>query len=334
MDKTLGILGFGRIGQLVARARAGLRHAGRRLRPVRRRRALPRARRREGARPRDEVYAEADFITLHLPKTPETEGWLDAEAFAKMQGRRARPERRPRPADRRRGPAGRRWTPARSAARRSTSSAPSRSPTTRCSAYPNVDRHAAPRRLDGRGDRPRRLPGRRAGRRRADRRRGHDRRQRAGRRRRGPRGARARSCRSAARSAGSPPCSAEGSRSTASRSSTSAGSPSATRRPLDDRGAARRPRGPHRGGRQRGQRAARSPHERGIEVAETSSTTRARLHRPRARHASSPATAASASSARRSAAATARTCSRPGASASTSSSRTTSRSSATATCPA
>ena len=33
----------------------------------------------------DQVYAEADFITVHLPKTPETENWLDAEAFAKMK---------------------------------------------------------------------------------------------------------------------------------------------------------------------------------------------------------------------------------------------------------
>ena len=33
----------------------------------------------------DEVYAAADFITVHLPKTPETEGWLNAEAFAKMK---------------------------------------------------------------------------------------------------------------------------------------------------------------------------------------------------------------------------------------------------------
>ena len=47
-EKTLGILGFGRIGQLVAAARARLRDARDRLRPVRRRRALPRARRREG----------------------------------------------------------------------------------------------------------------------------------------------------------------------------------------------------------------------------------------------------------------------------------------------
>ncbi len=33
----------------------------------------------------DAVYAAADFITVHLPKTPETEDWLDAEAFAKMK---------------------------------------------------------------------------------------------------------------------------------------------------------------------------------------------------------------------------------------------------------
>ena len=47
-EKTLGVLGFGRIGQLVATARAGVRHARARLRPVRGRRALPRAGRREG----------------------------------------------------------------------------------------------------------------------------------------------------------------------------------------------------------------------------------------------------------------------------------------------
>jgi D-3-phosphoglycerate dehydrogenase len=33
----------------------------------------------------DDLYAQADFITVHLPKTPETEGWLGAEAFAKMR---------------------------------------------------------------------------------------------------------------------------------------------------------------------------------------------------------------------------------------------------------
>ena len=33
----------------------------------------------------DDVYAVADFLTLHLPKTPDTEGWLDAEALAKCK---------------------------------------------------------------------------------------------------------------------------------------------------------------------------------------------------------------------------------------------------------
>src|ERR671938_332857 len=33
----------------------------------------------------DDIYARADFLTLHLPKTPETEGWLDAEALAKCK---------------------------------------------------------------------------------------------------------------------------------------------------------------------------------------------------------------------------------------------------------
>jgi D-3-phosphoglycerate dehydrogenase len=84
MDKTLGILGFGRIGQLVAeRARSfGMRVLA--FDPF-----VSAERYRElgvdKAESSDEVYAEADFLTLHLPKTPETEGWLDAEALAKCK---------------------------------------------------------------------------------------------------------------------------------------------------------------------------------------------------------------------------------------------------------
>ena len=83
-EKTLGVLGFGRIGQLVAqRARAF------NMRVVAYDPFVGSERYRElgveqAASP-DDVYAAADFLTLHLPKTPDTEGWLDAEALAKCK---------------------------------------------------------------------------------------------------------------------------------------------------------------------------------------------------------------------------------------------------------
>ena len=84
LDKTLGILGFGRIGQLVAtRAQAfGMKVIA--FDPfigAERYRELGVAQ----AESADQLYAESDFITLHLPKTPDTEGWLNAEAFAQMK---------------------------------------------------------------------------------------------------------------------------------------------------------------------------------------------------------------------------------------------------------
>ncbi|CAN5590567.1 phosphoglycerate dehydrogenase [soil metagenome] len=83
-EKTLGILGFGRIGQLVAaRARAFC------MRVIAFDAFVAEERFRElgveRADTSDAVYAEADFITLHLPKTPQTEDWLDAETLAKMK---------------------------------------------------------------------------------------------------------------------------------------------------------------------------------------------------------------------------------------------------------
>ena len=82
--KTLGVLGFGRIGQLVAeRARGfGMRVVG--FDPfvsAERYRELG----VEKAESSTDLYAEADIVTLHLPKTPDTAGWLDAEAFAQMK---------------------------------------------------------------------------------------------------------------------------------------------------------------------------------------------------------------------------------------------------------
>jgi D-3-phosphoglycerate dehydrogenase len=83
-EKTLGILGFGRIGQLVAqRARAFGMHVIAYDPYVGAERYRELGVEKAGAS--DDVYAVADFITLHLPNTPETAGWLDAEALAKCK---------------------------------------------------------------------------------------------------------------------------------------------------------------------------------------------------------------------------------------------------------
>ena len=83
-EKTLGVLGFGRIGQLVAQRALGFGMHVLAFDPyvgAERYRELG----VEKAASSDEVYERADFITLHLPKTPETADWLDAAAFAKMR---------------------------------------------------------------------------------------------------------------------------------------------------------------------------------------------------------------------------------------------------------
>src|SRR4051794_5100493 len=83
-EKTLGVLGFGRIGQLVAQRARGF---GMRVLAFDAYVAEERFRElgADRAQTSDEVYAEADFITVHLPNTPDTEDWLNAEAFAKMK---------------------------------------------------------------------------------------------------------------------------------------------------------------------------------------------------------------------------------------------------------
>ena len=82
--KTLGVLGFGRIGQQVARRATGLgMHviaydpfvAAERFREL----GIERVETTE------DVYARAEFLTLHLPLTSETRGSLDAAAFAHMR---------------------------------------------------------------------------------------------------------------------------------------------------------------------------------------------------------------------------------------------------------
>ncbi|WP_242396201.1 2-hydroxyacid dehydrogenase [Anaeromyxobacter oryzisoli] len=77
--KTLGIVGFGRIGQAVARRAAGFEmkvlYTGPREVP------FPGARRL----PLEALLAESDFVSLHVPLTPDTEHLLSAERIARMK---------------------------------------------------------------------------------------------------------------------------------------------------------------------------------------------------------------------------------------------------------
>ena len=82
--KTLGVLGFGRIGRQVARRALGLG-----LRVVGYDPFVAPERIRElgaeHARTPVEVFAAAEFLTLHLPLTDDTRGFLDGAAFEQMR---------------------------------------------------------------------------------------------------------------------------------------------------------------------------------------------------------------------------------------------------------
>jgi D-3-phosphoglycerate dehydrogenase len=82
--KTLGVLGFGRIGQLVAERAKGFGMTVVAFDPfvaAERYRELGVERAESSA----DLYSRADIVTLHLPKTPETANWLDAEAISQMR---------------------------------------------------------------------------------------------------------------------------------------------------------------------------------------------------------------------------------------------------------
>lgn len=83
-DKTLGVLGFGRIGQMVAERAKGLHMnviaydpfvADSRFREL----GVERAERAE------DLYAVSDIVSLHMASTAETRGILNAAAFAAMK---------------------------------------------------------------------------------------------------------------------------------------------------------------------------------------------------------------------------------------------------------
>jgi D-3-phosphoglycerate dehydrogenase len=83
-EKTIGILGFGRIGQLVAERAKSFGMAVLAYDPYV---AAERYRELgvERAENKEELYERADFVTIHLPKTAETLNYVNAEAFERMK---------------------------------------------------------------------------------------------------------------------------------------------------------------------------------------------------------------------------------------------------------
>lgn len=81
-DKTLGVIGFGRIGQAVARVAAAL---GMRVLAHSRSRNPQLESEQVRYAALDELYREADVISLHVPLFPETEGMINRESIARMK---------------------------------------------------------------------------------------------------------------------------------------------------------------------------------------------------------------------------------------------------------
>src|SRR5690606_32136489 len=83
-EKRLAVIGFGRIGQLVARRAQGFG-----MDVVAFDKFVSAERFKElgvsGAASIEEAIGEADFITLHVPKTPETVNLIDAATIAAMR---------------------------------------------------------------------------------------------------------------------------------------------------------------------------------------------------------------------------------------------------------
>jgi D-3-phosphoglycerate dehydrogenase len=83
-QKTLGVIGFGRIGVLVAQRALGLKMKVVAYDPY-----VSQQRYEElgveGVDNIKDLYKQADFITVHLPKSPETKGFIGKDAFKMMK---------------------------------------------------------------------------------------------------------------------------------------------------------------------------------------------------------------------------------------------------------
>jgi D-3-phosphoglycerate dehydrogenase len=82
-DKTVGIIGMGKIGMLVAQRLAGFDMKFVAYDPYVK--SAPSGGPEIKMVSLDELLAESDFVTIHIPKTAETKGLIDTAALAKMK---------------------------------------------------------------------------------------------------------------------------------------------------------------------------------------------------------------------------------------------------------
>jgi D-3-phosphoglycerate dehydrogenase len=82
-NKTIGVIGLGNVGRIVAERAAGLRMKVIGYDPFIAAENIARM----GVEPGtlEEIFAKSDFITVHVPLTPETQGLINKAAFAVMK---------------------------------------------------------------------------------------------------------------------------------------------------------------------------------------------------------------------------------------------------------
>ncbi|MFA7725339.1 MAG: 3-phosphoglycerate dehydrogenase family protein [Candidatus Izemoplasmatales bacterium] len=85
LGKKLGVIGLGAIGVLVANAAVGLGMSVYGADPfiseTNKQKLLPAV----NLVTNDQIYAECDFVTIHVPALPETKGMFNVDVFAKMK---------------------------------------------------------------------------------------------------------------------------------------------------------------------------------------------------------------------------------------------------------
>ena len=82
-NKNIGVIGLGNVGRIVAERAAGLRMKVMGFDPFITAENIAKM----GVEPAsiDDIFTKSDFITVHVPLTPDTQGLINREAFARMK---------------------------------------------------------------------------------------------------------------------------------------------------------------------------------------------------------------------------------------------------------